>query len=206
MLLPWNSRPPVGTLLRGCRCRALHMHASSSASQQHQPMQLSHSSWATALKPELDRPSWQELCAFLEEERAFETVVPPADRTFAAFDACSFDAVSVVILGQDPYPTPGHAHGLAFSVPPTVRPLPGSLRNIYKELQRDVGVPAAPHGNLEAWASQGVLLLNSVLCELKMNPEEQTRRLYTAERRIADVLAEHCGVEPVATADLQLLG
>lgn len=95
---------------------------------------------------------------------ALETreVLPPADRVFAALDACTPQDVRVVILGQDPYPTPGHAHGLAFSVAPDVRPFPRSLGNIFRELADDLGT-APPNGDLRFWADQGVLLLNDVL-------------------------------------------
>lgn len=89
-------------------------------------------------------------------------ILPPEDRVFAALDRCPPKAVRVVIMGQDPYPTPGHAHGLSFSVEPEVRPLPRSLNNIYKEMIEDLG--AAPmSGDLRFWADQGVLLLNTVL-------------------------------------------
>lgn len=90
------------------------------------------------------------------------SLLPPSDEVFAALTAVHPEAVRVVILGQDPYPTKGHAHGLAFSVRRDVTPLPRSLGNIYRELEDDVGVTAA-HGNLERWAAQGVLLLNTAL-------------------------------------------
>ena len=89
-------------------------------------------------------------------------VLPPAAQVFAALEACSPAQTRVVILGQDPYPTPGHAHGLAFSVAPDVRPLPRSLNNIYKEMQDDLGA-TPPNGDLRFWADQGVLLLNTAL-------------------------------------------
>lgn len=89
-------------------------------------------------------------------------ILPPAHQRFAALDACAPAETRVVILGQDPYPTPGHAHGLAFSVEPDVRPLPRSLNNIYKEMLDDLGT-APPSGDLRGWAAQGVLLLNTVL-------------------------------------------
>jgi uracil-DNA glycosylase len=89
-------------------------------------------------------------------------ILPPRDKTFAALEARQPDTVKVVILGQDPYPTPGHANGLAFSVAPDISPLPPSLRNIFKELQSDIG--SAPEtGDLSGWAAQGVLLLNTAL-------------------------------------------
>ncbi|SMX48418.1 uracil-DNA glycosylase [Maliponia aquimaris] len=89
-------------------------------------------------------------------------VLPPAPHVFAALDACPPEATRVVILGQDPYPTPGHAHGFAFSVAPQVRPLPRSLTNIFKEMQDDLGA-RPPDGDLRFWATQGVLLLNTAL-------------------------------------------
>ncbi|WP_292291367.1 uracil-DNA glycosylase [Marivita sp.] len=104
-----------------------------------------------------DLPAIRETLA--DERRV---VLPPAGQVFAALDACAPDDVRVVILGQDPYPTHGHAHGLAFSVAPDVTPLPRSLSNIFKELAEDIGdVP--PNGDLRFWADQGVLLLNDVL-------------------------------------------
>ncbi|MEM8730545.1 MAG: uracil-DNA glycosylase [Pseudomonadota bacterium] len=103
---------------------------------------------------------WPQIEAALDADP--RRVLPPRDQIFAALDLCPPDAVRVVILGQDPYPTPGHAHGLAFSVAPDVRPLPRSLSNIYKELEDDLnGSP--PNGDLRFWAAQGVLLLNTVL-------------------------------------------
>lgn len=90
------------------------------------------------------------------------TILPPSEQRFAALEHVAPDDVRVVILGQDPYPTPGHAHGLSFSVEPDVRPLPRSLGNIYKEVVDDIGtVPLS--GDLRGWAKQGVLLLNTVL-------------------------------------------
>ena len=90
-------------------------------------------------------------------------ILPPAPLRFAALDALPPERVKAVILGQDPYPTPGHAMGHAFSVARDVRPIPRSLQNIYKELESDLGIPPAPHGDLSHWASQGVLLLNTAL-------------------------------------------
>ncbi len=103
---------------------------------------------------------WPRLRAQLENDA--RDILPPASQRFAALDATAPSEVRVVILGQDPYPTPGHAHGLAFSVEPDVRPLPRSLNNIYKELTDDLGV-APLNGDLRFWAKQGVLLLNTAL-------------------------------------------
>ncbi len=100
----------------------------------------------------------------IEAALAAETrqILPPAPQVFAALDACTPEDVRVVILGQDPYPTPGHAHGLAFSAEPEVRPLPRSLGNIYKELEAEFGA-CPPTADLRFWAAQGVLLLNTAL-------------------------------------------
>lgn len=120
--------------------------------------------WQSALSDVFKQPSWAQLQAFLAQEQAAgKTLLPSAEHRFNALQATPLDQVKVVILGQDPYPTPGHAHGLAFSVLPEVKPLPRSLKNIYKELQADVGVDNQHSGYLQAWAEQGVLLLNTVL-------------------------------------------
>ncbi len=118
--------------------------------------------WNPILRDEFERPYWQELQAFVAEERTRGPVYPPADDVFRALHLTSFASVRVVILGQDPYHGPGQAHGLAFSVAPPVPP-PPSLTNIFKELQADLGVAPPTTGSLERWAEQGVLLLNTVL-------------------------------------------
>ena len=118
--------------------------------------------WYEVLKTEFHAPYFAELRAFLVAEREQATVFPPGQRIFAAFDATPFDQVRVVILGQDPYHGPGQAHGLSFSVPIGVPP-PPSLVNLFKELHRDLRVPHPTHGDLTAWAGQGVLLLNATL-------------------------------------------
>lgn len=118
--------------------------------------------WDDLRRLEMDKPYWEDLRAYLAKERASEEVLPAEDEVFAALEATPFDRVKVVILGQDPYPTPGHAHGLAFSVRPGVK-IPHSLANIHKELESDLGVPRPNHGTLEHWARQGVLLLNTTL-------------------------------------------
>ncbi|HAU24530.1 MAG TPA: uracil-DNA glycosylase [Gammaproteobacteria bacterium] len=105
----------------------------------------------------------QALRQFLLAEKAFgKHIFPPGDEIFSALNATDFDAVKVVILGQDPYHGPGQAHGLCFSVKPGVQ-VPPSLKNIYKELQADVDFQVPSHGCLQYWAQQGVLLLNAVL-------------------------------------------
>jgi len=127
-----------------------------------------------ALRADTIHPSWRDvfgghraeldaISSFLEnDERAGHTVLPPPESVFRAF-AQPMDAVRVVIVGQDPYPTLGHAMGLSFSVDRAVKPLPHSLANIYRELHSDLGIDPAQHGDLSNWARQGVLLLNRVL-------------------------------------------
>ncbi len=109
------------------------------------------------------RPEMRELSEFLRAEKAKgKHIFPPGPQIFAALDATPFDAVKVIVLGQDPYHGPGQAHGLSFSVPPGVV-VPPSLVNIFKEIERDLGLPRPRSGSLIPWAQQGVLLLNSVL-------------------------------------------
>ncbi|HLA53359.1 MAG TPA: uracil-DNA glycosylase [Flavitalea sp.] len=120
-------------------------------------------SWKTVLKGEFSKPYFLEAVTFLKTEKALgKTIYPPGSLIFNAFNSTPFDRVKVVLLGQDPYHGAGQAHGLSFSVPQGVRP-PPSLINIFKELKSDTGVPIPTHGNLSAWASEGVLLLNACL-------------------------------------------
>ncbi|KPB01208.1 uracil-DNA glycosylase [Ahrensia marina] len=122
-----------------------------------------HESWLKHLSHEFDSDYMQKLKAFLQSERdAGKQIYPPAKLWFNALDTTPLDQVKVVILGQDPYHGPNQAHGLSFSVSEDVR-IPPSLINIFKELHNDLGIEPASHGNLNAWAKQGVLLLNSVL-------------------------------------------
>ena len=118
--------------------------------------------WRDALTPELQSESWQQLCDFLQDEYQTQTVFPPQDQLFTALRLTPLAKVKVVILGQDPYHDDGQAHGLSFSVQHGIK-VPPSLRNIYKELQDDVGIEPPDHGCLEGWAQQGILLLNTVL-------------------------------------------
>lgn len=120
-------------------------------------------SWKARIGDYLLRPEMQALAAFLRaEKQAGKHIYPPGPEIFAAFAHTPFDAVRVVILGQDPYHGPGQAHGLCFSVRPGVR-VPPSLENIFREIERDLGIPRPDHGCLTPWADRGVLLLNSVL-------------------------------------------
>jgi len=120
-------------------------------------------SWRRLLQADFDADYMQSLSAFLQQEKSSgKLIYPPGKEIFNAFNATGFDSVKVVILGQDPYHGPKQAHGLCFSVQSGVA-IPPSLRNIYKELEADVGCSRPQHGCLTHWAEQGVLLLNAVL-------------------------------------------
>ena len=120
-------------------------------------------SWREALQSEFDKPYFANLVARLHAEKAEGRVIfPPGGQIFRAFDLCPLDKVKVVILGQDPYHGYGQAMGLSFSVPDGV-PAPPSLKNIFREIETDLGIRMSGRPNLEAWAKQGVLLLNAVL-------------------------------------------
>lgn len=122
-----------------------------------------HSSWLDHLAGEFELPYMQQLKAFLLAEKQQGKVIYPASKNiFNALNSTPLDQVKVVILGQDPYHGPNQAHGLCFSVQHGV-PTPPSLQNMYKELQRDLGIPIPSHGCLQSWANQGVLLLNATL-------------------------------------------
>lgn len=117
--------------------------------------------WTAVLSVALNTQGWGDLTAFVDQERQSGTVYPPAEKVFRAFELTPYDEVKVVILGQDPYHGVGEAQGLAFSVEQVK--LPPSLRKIIQELDRDPEVAPPENGNLEGWARQGVLLLNTVL-------------------------------------------
>lgn len=120
-------------------------------------------SWKRRIEDEFNKPYMAELRRFLiGRKKAGAHVYPPGALMFNALDSTPFDQVKVVIFGQDPYHGPGQAHGLCFSVPEGVA-VPPSLQNIYREIREDLGATPPPHGNLQAWAEQGVLLLNAVL-------------------------------------------
>lgn len=121
-----------------------------------------HESWKEALRSEFLHSYMDELRAFLAEEKKSYTIFPSGNHIFNAFNSTPFDSVKVVILGQDPYHGAGQAHGLSFSVQHGVK-LPPSLQNIFKELTDDIGCPFPKSGDLSPWASEGVLLLNTLL-------------------------------------------
>ncbi len=118
--------------------------------------------WDDILYEEFSKEYYRKLSFFLEEEYARTTVYPPKDQIFTAFKLTPPERVKAVILGQDPYHEPGQAHGLSFSVQKGVD-IPPSLKNIYKELQDDLGIIPSDHGYLVRWAEQGVLMLNTIL-------------------------------------------
>lgn len=120
------------------------------------------SDWRQLLNDEFEKPYFTQLTHFVEEEYRNETVFPPKNQIFQAFNLCPVSETRVVILGQDPYHDVNQAHGLCFSVNEGVK-IPPSLKNIYKELQSDCGIQFPAHGNLEHWARQGVLLINATL-------------------------------------------
>jgi len=127
-------------------------------------------SWYDQLEQEFEKAYFSELTSFIKNEiKAGKTIYPPGPLIFNAFSLTPFEEVKVVILGQDPYHNPNEAMGLSFSVPKEVK-IPPSLRNIYKELQTDVGVTPPPHGDLTSWAKQGVFLLNAMLTVEKNIP------------------------------------
>ena len=120
-------------------------------------------SWKNALAGEFDKPYFASLVRFLHHEKAAgKRIYPPGNQIFNAFELTPVENLKVVILGQDPYHGPGQAHGLSFSVPEGI-PAPPSLKNIFKEIETDLGIRMSGRTNLEKWAQQGVLLLNAVL-------------------------------------------
>ncbi len=118
--------------------------------------------WKQLLQKEFDKPYFEQLVRFVHSEYAATTIYPSGRNIFRSFDKCSFDSLKVLIIGQDPYHGAGQANGLCFSVNDGVE-FPPSLRNIFKEIYDDIGTPIPRSGNLDRWAEQGVLLLNSVL-------------------------------------------
>lgn len=135
--------------------------------------------WDQVLREELSGESFARLQQFLDEEYAAGPVYPPREDLFNALKYTDYPDVKAVILGQDPYHGPGQAHGLAFSVRQDV-PIPPSLQNIYKELESDVGCTIPSHGNLQEWAAQGVLLLNTVLSVRGGEPNSHRKKGWEA--------------------------
>lgn len=131
--------------------------------------------WHEQLAPAVQSDWFRSLWSFVASERAAGQVFPPEDDVFAAFAHTPCAKVKVVLIGQDPYHDDNQAHGLCFSVKPGV-PTPPSLKNMFKELHSDLGVPPPGHGNLEAWARQGVLLLNAVLTVRAHTPNSHKDR------------------------------
>ena len=134
-------------------------------------------SWQELLAAEMQKPYFKQLIEFIEQEYLNKQakIFPPENQVFRAFNDCPIDKVKVVILGQDPYPTKGYAHGLCFSVEENVRPFPKSLNNIFKELESDLKIPFPENGSLVRWAKQGVLLLNTVLTVEEGKPESHAK-------------------------------
>ncbi|HNV30992.1 MAG TPA: uracil-DNA glycosylase [Cyclobacteriaceae bacterium] len=132
-------------------------------------------SWKEGLKAEFKKPYFIELIDFVKTEYRTQTVFPPGKEIFRAFDCADFDKVKVVIIGQDPYHGPGQANGLCFSVRDGV-PMPPSLKNIFKEIQSDLGKPFPKSGDLERWANQGVLLLNATLTVRASSPGSHQKK------------------------------
>ncbi len=135
-------------------------------------------SWKQILKDEFSKEYFDQLITFVKSEYQLNknAIFPPAGTIFKAFDSCPFDKLKVVILGQDPYPTKGHANGLCFSINPNVRPFAKSLINIFKEIESDLGQPIPENGDLTRWADQGVLLLNSILTVQEGKPQSHQRK------------------------------
>lgn len=132
-------------------------------------------SWKQALQSEFDKPYFAGLVSFLHGEKAAgQTIYPPGGQIFRAFELTPVNQLKVVILGQDPYHGPGQAMGLSFSVPDGVA-APPSLRNIFKEIESDLGIRMSGRPNLESWARQGVLLLNSVLTVRASQPTSHSK-------------------------------
>ena len=152
-----------------------------------------HDSWLESLAPEFEQPYMQELKRFLmAEKQQGKVIFPKGSLLFNALNTTPLDQVKVVILGQDPYHGPNQAHGLCFSVLPGV-PLPPSLINIFKEIERDLGIPMPAHGCLQSWAEQGVLLLNATLTvERGRAGSHQGRGWERFTDKVIDVVNNHC--------------
>ncbi len=132
-------------------------------------------SWNNVINSEINKPYFREIEAALTKSiDEGKKVFPPESLIFNAFNLTALDELKVVIIGQDPYHNPGQAMGLSFSVPQGVR-VPPSLKNIYKEINEDLGCPIPDHGDLSSWASQGVLLLNAILTVEEKSPASHSK-------------------------------
>lgn len=149
--------------------------------------------WLAALQSEFEQPYMAHLRSFLLQQKQLGKVIfPESANIFNAFNSTPLSAVKVVIIGQDPYHGPGQAHGLCFSVQPGV-PAPPSLQNIFKELNRDLDIPFPPHGCLQSWANQGVLLLNATLTVERANAGSHQGQGWEAfTDRAIQVVSEQC--------------
>lgn len=149
--------------------------------------------WLDALQDEFEQSYMQDLRGFLQAEKAAgKAIFPPGPLIFNALNSTPLDKVRVVIIGQDPYHGPGQAHGLSFSVPPGVR-TPPSLQNIFKEINRDLGLPIPGHGCLQSWAEQGVLLLNAVLTVEQAQAGSHAKRGWERfTSKVIDIVNQRC--------------
>lgn len=132
-------------------------------------------SWKSLLEDEFNKPYFEQLIAFVKNEYNTQQIFPPGNKIFNAFDLCPVQNIKVVIIGQDPYHSPGQAHGLCFSVQDGIA-FPPSLRNIFKEINNDIGTPIPQNGNLTRWAEQGVFLLNATLTVRAHNAGSHQKR------------------------------
>ena len=151
-------------------------------------------SWLSSLQEEFSKSYMQSLKSFLlQEKETNHQILPKASLWFNALNSTPLEKVKVVILGQDPYPTIGHAHGLCFSVLPNVKPLPKSLLNINKELYTDLGIDNSHSGYLQPWAKQGVILLNAVLTvEAGKSNSHQNRGWEIFTDKIIEIINQKC--------------
>ena len=137
-----------------------------------------NNSWQKFIEEESKKEYFVQLKAFIDEayKTNNESIFPAKNELLKAFLICPLEDVSVVILGQDPYPTKGYANGLCFSVNENVKPFPKSLKNIFSEIENDLSITSPENGNLERWANQGVLLLNNVLSVIEGKPDSHAKK------------------------------
>lgn len=159
-------------------------------------MQFPKNNWATILKPELNSKSCQDLFQTVEDLYQTQHIVPSKSNVFKAFELTDFDKVKVVILAQDPYPNPKDAMGLAFSIPSS-QPLPKSLVNIFKELNTDLHQPLKTSGDLTSWATQGVLLLNTILTTVATKRDAHKKLGWQENLTIPAIKALNSRKEPI---------